>query len=112
MARCKPAFRGHSTPCWEWQGADSGKSGRGAGYPRMSLDGATVAVHIAAWVNANGLIPPRKQLDHLCCNRICVRPDHLELVTAKRNAQRRSRKLHKAAQHSAQVGGAEGECRC
>lgn len=76
-------------PCQIWQGGTSGK-GRGGDYARMSLDGATVAVHIAAWVNENGLIPPRKQLDHLCRVRRCVCPAHLELVTPRENARRRS----------------------
>ncbi|MBT8169888.1 HNH endonuclease [Ruegeria litorea] len=75
-------------PCRLWQGGTSG-DGRGGGYARMSLDGATVAVHIASWVNENGLIPPRKQLDHMCRRRNCVAEPHLELVTARQNAKRR-----------------------
>lgn len=56
----------------------------------MSLGGATVAVHRAAWVNAHDIIPPIKQLDHLCRPRACVNPDHLELVTPRESARRRS----------------------
>lgn len=79
------------TGCWLWTGPTSGTAGRGAGYPRMSLDGQTVAVHIAMWTNEHGYIPGKKELDHVCRNRLCVRhdPDHLELVTRKRNALRR-----------------------
>lgn len=79
------------TGCWLWTGPDSGKTGRGHGYPRMSLDGATVAVHIAMWTIEHGPIPPRKQLDHACRNRRCVNPDpeHLEMVTPLVNARRR-----------------------
>ena len=81
--------------CWIWQGPTSGDVGRGAGYPRMSLDGATVAVHITMWVNENGIVPPRKQIDHRCMRRLCVNPDHLEMVTHKVNQKRRdeARKL-------------------
>lgn len=79
------------TPCWLWTGATSG-NGRGGGYARMNLDGATVAVHKAAWINEHGMIPPKKQLDHLCHLRLCVREDHLELVTHKENQRRRDRK--------------------
>lgn len=83
------------TPCWIWQGPTSGegykgqKKGRGHGYPRMSLDGQTVAVHIVMWTNENGFVPGKKQLDHLCRNRCCVNPAHLELVTHKANQRRR-----------------------
>lgn len=56
----------------------------------MNLDGATVAVHIAMFVCENGPIPPRKQVDHKCRNRLCVRPTHLEMVTHKQNQRRRA----------------------
>jgi hypothetical protein len=79
------------TGCWIWTGPTSGTEGRGAGYPRMALAGQTVAVHIVMWTNEHGYIPGKKELDHVCRNRLCVRPhpDHLEMVTRKRNAIRR-----------------------
>lgn len=78
------------TGCWIWTGPTSGSEGRGAGYPRMSLGGQTVAVHLVMWTNEHGYIPGKKELDHVCRNRLCVRPDpkHLELVTRKRNILR------------------------
>lgn len=79
---------GMATPCWEWTGPDSG-TGRGGGYGRMSVDGATMAVHIVMWIIHNGPIPPRKQIDHRCAFRRCCNPDHLEMVTHKRNQRRR-----------------------
>lgn len=78
-----------ATPCRIWTGPTSGETGRGKGYGRMNLDGGTVAVHIAMWVNENGLIPPKKQIDHRCKNRLCVADDHLEMVTHKQNQKRR-----------------------
>ncbi|KQS76838.1 hypothetical protein ASG25_15575 [Rhizobium sp. Leaf384] len=81
-----------ATGCWIWTGPTSGEEGRGAGYPRMSLAGQTVAVHKVMWTNEHGYIPGKKELDHKCRNRLCVRPDnldHVELVTRKRNALRR-----------------------
>lgn len=74
--------------CWVWVESDSG-GGRGGGYPRLKLDGATVAVHRLMWTNRNGLIPPRKQIDHKCRVRCCVNPDHVEMVTHKENMKRR-----------------------
>jgi hypothetical protein len=88
---------GQRTGCWEWLGADSGKPGRGRAkgrghsYGRMTLDGATMAVHIVMWVLVNGPIPPRKQIDHAggCWTRKCCNPEHLDMVTHKRNQKRR-----------------------
>lgn len=76
------------TPCWLYTGRHSGNN-HGRVYGRLDIDGGTVAVHIAMWVNENGIIPPKKQLDHLCRNRLCCRPSHLELVTHKQNTRRR-----------------------
>jgi hypothetical protein len=77
--------------CWIWLGPTSGSNGRGKDYPRMNLDGATVAVHRVSWIVEHGPIPPRKQLDHVCRNRLCVNPspEHTEMVTHKINQKRR-----------------------
>lgn len=88
-ARVRVVESGLVTPCWVWTGPDSG-GGRGGGYARMNLDGQTVAVHIVMWTNEHGFVPGRKQLDHICRNRLCVNPEHLELVTHKRNQRRRA----------------------
>lgn len=88
---------GVPSPCHEWQGGDSG-NGRGGGYPRMSLSGQTVAVHIVMWVNKNGFIPGKKQVDHLCNNRCCVNENHLEMVTHLQNQKRRDLRYQGATQ--------------
>ncbi|MCW5678431.1 MAG: HNH endonuclease [Xanthobacteraceae bacterium] len=88
MARIEERDCGYATPCWLWTGPDSGSNGRGAGYPRMSLNGQTVAVHIVLYTNEYGFVPGKKQLDHLCRQRLCVRPDHMEIVTNRKNTQR------------------------
>lgn len=80
--------KGYKTECHLWTGPDSG-DGRGGGYPRMKLDGQTVAVHIVSWTNEHGFVPGKKQLDHLCRVRRCIRDDHMELVTHKQNQKRR-----------------------
>jgi hypothetical protein len=76
-------------PCKIWTGPTSGE-GRGGGYARMNLDGQTVAVHITNWVNEHGYLPGKKQLDHLCRNRLCIEERHLEPVTHRRNQKRRA----------------------
>lgn len=77
-----------TTACWNWTGPDSG-DGRGGGYPRMSLDGQTVAVHRVIAAMVFGPLNRRRQVDHKCRNRCCVNPDHLEVVTHKENQRRR-----------------------
>ena len=76
------------TDCWIWQGPTSG-NGRGGGYPRMSLEGCTVAVHRVMYTLVFGYLPRKRQVDHKCRNRLCVNPDHLENVTHKENQRRR-----------------------
>lgn len=78
------------TECWNWTGPTSG-NGRGGGYPRMCLDGQTVAVHRVMFTCVEGYVPGKKQIDHTCRNRCCVNPAHLEMVTHKENQKRRSK---------------------
>lgn len=80
---------GNPSPCHIWQGPDSGE-GRGGGYGRMSLNGQTVAVHLVVYTHYFGYIPGKKQIDHLCNNRLCCNPHHLEMVTHKTNQKRRA----------------------
>lgn len=82
---------GKPSPCHIWTGADSG-SGRGGGYGRMSLDGQTVAVHLVVYTHYYGYIPSKKQVDHLCFQRACCNPSHLELVSHLQNQRRRAKR--------------------
>lgn len=77
--------------CHIWTGPTSG-NGRGGGYGRMSLDGQTVAVHIVVYTHYYGYIPSKKQVDHLCNQRACCNPKHLELVTHLKNQRRRAQR--------------------
>jgi hypothetical protein len=81
---------GYETPCWLWTMADSG-NGRGGGYPRIKLNNRTCAAHKVSFVNAHGYVPGNKQIDHKCRNRLCVNPDHLEMVSHLENQKRRDR---------------------
>ena len=84
-------LNGQPSPCHIWQGPTSG-DGRGGGYGRMSLNGTTCAVHIVIFTNYFGYIPPKKQIDHLCNNRLCCNPAHLEMVSHLTNQRRRAKR--------------------
>lgn len=47
--------------------------------------------HRFAYARLVGEIPEGVEIDHLCMNKACVNPDHLEVVTSKTNAQRERR---------------------
>jgi len=78
--RCEVEDHGYKTKCWVWTGADSG-TGRGGGYGRVKVDGEVSAVHRVIWACFNGYLSKNRQIDHLCRNRACCRPAHLESVT-------------------------------
>jgi hypothetical protein len=74
----------YATGCWLWNGPTSG-NGRGGGYGRVSINDTTCAVHIVSYTHFYGYLPASRQVDHKCNNRRCWNPDHLQLVTHRRN---------------------------
>lgn len=75
---------GYDTPCWVWQ-LYRDKNG----YGRLSVNEVgTSLAHVVYWVRANGPTPDQRELDHLCRNTGCVRPEHLEPVTHAENLRR------------------------
>ncbi|OZC59327.1 hypothetical protein CH276_22515 [Rhodococcus sp. 06-470-2] len=75
--------RGHTSQCWEWQGATSNR-----GYGQVGRNGKTCSTHVVAYVELVGPIPDGLQIDHLCRNRKCCNPEHLEPVTGRVNCSR------------------------
>lgn len=69
--------------CWVWTGAVDGN-----GYGRLRIGGELFCAHRAAYEMIRGAIPEGLQLDHLCRNRLCVNPAHLEPVTHQENVKR------------------------
>ena len=73
--------------CWLWTGS---VSNTGYGQLGKQADGKNIVrnVHRISYEINVGPIPQGLQLDHLCCNKLCVRPDHLEAVSARENSRR------------------------
>jgi len=69
--------------CWHWKGALTDR-----GYPSFWFDGRVDYAHRFAYLKFVGEIPAGKQIDHLCRNRDCVNPRHLEVVTQRVNMLR------------------------
>jgi hypothetical protein len=70
--------------CWLWQGYRH----KVTGYGQIQINGRPELVHILSYKLAGRNIPNGMELDHLCRNRICVNPDHLEPVTHRDNVLR------------------------
>jgi hypothetical protein len=68
--------------CWEWTAY------RRDGYGMFWFNGAHVQSHRWLYEQKNGPIPDGLEPDHLCRNRECVNPDHIEPVTHAENVRR------------------------
>jgi hypothetical protein len=78
--------RGTSTQCWAWQGGKN--RGYGSFFAGSGCEPRVVPAHRWSYEQAVGPIPTGLTLDHLCRNRACVNPAHLQPVSNRDNVLR------------------------
>lgn len=71
------------TKCWIWQYAKST-----AGYGQIRRNGKAIYLHRLIYEAFNGKIKKGLTIDHLCRQRSCFNPDHLEAVSNRENILR------------------------
>lgn len=81
--RLWPKVVWQSNGCWYWTGSKAD-----GGYGVICVNGVQRLVHRVAYELVKGPIPKGMEIDHLCRNRICCHPSHLEVVTRAENIKR------------------------
>ncbi|UXE05005.1 HNH endonuclease [Gordonia phage Lton] len=76
-----------ATGCWRWTGP---VDRYGYGIVRMTFGGRKryIGAHRVSWWAHRGPIQGGLQIDHLCRNRACINPWHMEPVTEAENTRR------------------------
>lgn len=86
--------------CWTWQNCINSK-----GYGCVQHDGKRQLVHRVAYTLLVGPIPDGLQIDHLCLNRRCCNPHHLEPVTGAVNVGRAAAATKSRCKHGHPLAG-------
>lgn len=78
--------------CWPWTGRRNKAAPRAdgtlrPGYGLLSIGNHDWLAHRYSFNNFVGGHRPKRTLDHVCGNSLCVRPDHLMPMTERRNSE-------------------------
>ena len=79
----KPLVRLGNNPndCWEWIGSCNSLTG----YGKKQFNNRTLSAHRWLYEMLFGKIPDNMVINHLCNNKKCVNPYHLEVVSQADN---------------------------
>lgn len=72
--------------CWNWMGVPTSK-----GYGSIKFGGRSYKTHrIVYQFIYQKRLHPEETIDHLCLNKVCVNPLHLQVVSSAENSRRRA----------------------
>lgn len=83
----KYTMRDGFSSCWHWTGYIEPN-----GYGRVNYHGKNYRIHRAIMIALGKIIPSTLHIDHLCHNRACWNPMHLEVKTQSENLKNRSKR--------------------
>ena len=78
--RIEKVDHGFYQPCWEFTGSLTDK-----GYGNMTYESKNYKTHRVSYEHHHGPIPEGMEVDHICCNKKCCNPYHLDAVTPEEN---------------------------
>lgn len=76
----------HVTGCWNWTANKNQK-----GYGRVAIDGRLHSAHRVSFEIFNGPLIDGLEVDHVCENRGCINPAHLQQITHASNVRKGNR---------------------
>src|SRR5262245_41517590 len=80
MEMSPPAAQAKRNPCTLWNGARSSN-----GYGQVNVNGRQRGIHRVVFEGAYGPIAPGHVIHHLCGNRACINPLHMEAMSARQH---------------------------